>query len=229
MNIQSEMPPLRSLPKGHDQAIRAALVSELASSTFPANTRQPLRRRLLTPAFAGIVSVPILITTVVLGTWLTGDGAPGRSATPVPISSHGPLPSNLSSASCAESYDLTALKRRAFAFDGTVASTTAMQPPADGSGALGGYLTVTFTVNEWFRGGDQATVTLDMLGPTINSGQQYSVQQLSYGVGTRLLVSGEPRFGGPPLQAAIGWPCGFTRYYDKNTATSWQQAFSQNG
>lgn len=230
MNIQSELPPLRSLPIGHNQAIRAALVSELASSTFPAKTRQPLRRRLLTPAFAAYVTVPILIAGLVLGTWLTGNRAPDRSATPFPISSHGPLPSNLS-ASCVEGYDLTALKDRAFAFDGTVSHTTDMQPPTDGSGALDGYLTVTFNVHQWFKGGDQGTVTLDMIGPMINSVQQrrYSVQQMSYGVGTRLLVSGEPRFGGPPLQAAIGWPCGFTRYYDKDTAASWHQAFSQNG
>jgi hypothetical protein len=31
------------------------------------------------------------------------------------------------------------------------------------------------------------------------------------------------------LQAAIAWGCGFTRYYDKETATSWHLAFSQNG
>ena len=227
MNIQSELPPLRSLPKGHDQAMRAALVSELRSSTFPAKTRQPLRLRLLTPAFARIVTAPILIAAVVLGTWLTGDRAPVRSATPVPISSQGPLPSNFS-ASCVEGYDLTTLKGRAFAFDGTVSNMSAMQPPADGSGALDGYVTVTFTVNEWFRGGDQATVTLDMMGP-INGSLVIEDQEMSYGVGTRLLVSGEPRFGGRPLQAAIAWACGFTRYYDKDTAASWHQAFSQNG
>ena len=227
MNIRSELPPLRSLPKGHDQAMRAALVSELVSSTFPANTRQPLRRRLLTPAFAGIVTVPILLAAVVVGTWQTGDRTPGRSATPVPISSHGPLPSNLSF-SCAESYGLTTLKRRAFAFDGTVSLITAMQPPADGSGALDGYRTVTFTVNEWFRGGDQGTLTVDMAGPTGGS-LVIEDQEMSYGVGTRLLVSGEPRFGGSALQAAIAWGCGFTRYYDKDTAESWHQAFSQNG
>jgi len=223
MNIQNELPPLRSLPKGHDQATRAALVSELVSSSFPANTRQPLRRRLLTPAFAGIVTVPIVIAVVVVGTWQTGDRAPGRSAIPVPISSQGPLPSNVI-ADCVEGYDLTTLKHVAFAFDGTVSRITAMQPPADGSGALDGYRTVTFTVNEWFRGGDQSTVTLDMIGPLVSPDQK-----VSYGVGTRLLVSGAPRFGGSPLQAAIAWACDFTRYYDKDTAASWHQAFSQNG
>ena len=237
MNIQNELPPLRSLPSGHDQAMRAALVSELMSSTFPANTQQPLRRRFLTPAFAGIVTVPILIAAVVVGTWQIGDRAPNRPATPGPISSPGTSAGPISnqgtaadrafSASCAETYDLATLKKRAFAFDGTVSRITAMQPPADGSGALDGYLTVTFTVNAWFRGSDQGIVTLDMIGP-MNGSSVVEDQEISYGVGTRLLVSGEPRFGGRPLQAAIAWPCGFTRYYDRVTAASWHQVFSQN-
>ena len=221
MNILSELPPLRSLPDGHEHAMRAALVNELVSFSFPATTRQPLRHRLLTPAFAAMVAIPIVLAAVVVGAWMAGNPAPGRSASPVPIASRGPLPSNLV-ASCVERYDLTTLKRRVFAFDGTVLRTAAMQPPADGSGALDGYLTVTFKVDQWFKGGDQATVTLDMIGPTINS-----AQQMSYGVGTRLLVSGEPRFGGRPLQAAIAWGCGFTRYYDKDTAALWRQALSQ--
>lgn len=227
MKIQNELPPLRSLPSGHDQTMLAALVSEVVSSTFPANTRQPLRRRPLTPAFAAYVAVPILIAAVVAGTWLTADRTPGRSAAPGPISSQGTSASAFS-ASCAESYDLTTLKKRAFAFDGTVSRITAMQLTADGSGALDGYVTVTFTVNEWFRGGDQSIVTLDMAG-SIGGSLVVEDQDISYGVGTRLLVSGEPRFGGRPLQAAVAWACGFTRYFDKDTAESWHQAFSQNG
>ena len=240
MNIQSELPPLRSLPSGHDQTMRAALMSELMSPSFSVNTRQPLRRRFLTPAFAGIVTVPILIAAVLVGTWQTTHWAPGRSATPAPISSQGTsaTPAPISSqgmsadrafsASCAESYGLATLKKRAFAFDGTVSRITTMQPPADGSGALDGYVTVTFTVNEWFRGGEQGTLTLDM-GGSMGGSLVVEDQELSYGVGTRLLVSGEPRFGGSPLKAAVAWGCGFTRYYDKGTAASWHQAFSQNG
>ena len=221
MNILSELPPVRSLPKGHDQAIRAALVNELVSPSFHPNMRHPLRR--LTPAFAAMVAIPIVLAAVGVGAWIAGNPAPGRSAGPVPIASRGPLPSSLS-AGCVEIYGPTTLKGRAFAFDGTVLRTAGMQPPADGSGALDGYLTVTFKVAQWFKGGDQATVTLDMIGPTINS-----AQKMSYGVGSRLLVSGEPRFGGRPLQAAIAWACGFTRYYDQDTAALWRQAFSRNG
>lgn len=46
----------------------------------------------------------------------------------------------------------------------------------------------------------------------------------AYGVGTRLLVSGGPRWGGPPLRDAIAWGCGFTRYYDPQTAADWAAA-----
>ncbi len=230
MNIQNELPPLRSLPSGRDQTMRAALVSERMSSTFPAGARQPLRRHFLTPAFAGIVTVPILIAAVIVGTSVTGDGAPVRHATPGPISSQGAsaMAGNFIADSCAKSYDLVTLKDGAFAFDGTVSRITAMQPPADASGALDGYVTVTFTVNEWFRGGDQGTVAVDMGGP-IGGSLVVEDQDLSYGVGTRLLVTGKPRFGGSPLQAAVAWGCGFTRYYDKDTAASWRRVFSQNG
>lgn len=47
----------------------------------------------------------------------------------------------------------------------------------------------------------------------------------SYGLGTRLLVSGEPRWGGGALTDAMAWGCGFTRYYDKATADNWRAAF----
>lgn len=97
-----------------------------------------------------------------------------------------------------------------------------VQPPADGAGPPPIYRTVTFIIHEWFRGGDHTTVTVDMLGPTASS-----VQEMGYGIGTRLLVSGEPRWGGNPLQAPIVWGCGFTRYYDQPTAASWRQTFRQ--
>jgi hypothetical protein len=46
-------------------------------------------------------------------------------------------------------------------------------------------------------------------------------------MGSRLLVSGEPRWGGTPLEDPIAWGCGFTRYYDSGTAKSWKQALSE--
>ena len=43
--------------------------------------------------------------------------------------------------------------------------------------------------------------------------------------GTRLLVSGEPRWGGDTLDDAIAWPCGFTQPWTEETASEWQTAF----
>jgi len=67
-------------------------------------------------------------------------------------------------------------------------------------------------------------VTLDMTPPQPDRGQAVLESALSYGVGTRLLVSGEPRWGGAPLTDAIAWGCGFTRYYDPATADAWRNA-----
>jgi len=192
---------------------------------------------------AMIIIVPVVLAVTVTSALFAGDSSPSRPMAQAPAASpstrqpagagpnstppdapsarHGPLPGN-SSASCVEPYDLTTLQRRAFAFDGTISRTVPMQPAITGGGAIPGYLTVTFMVHEWFRGGAQTTVTLDMFGPTVSS-----AQGTSYGVGTRLLVSGEPRFGGIPLQAPIAWGCGFTRYYDQPAAAVWRQAFGQ--
>lgn len=177
---------------------------------------------------AALVGVPVALAATIVGVQIARDPAPAEPAAQVPIASgpshsasQGPIVAGSSSASCVEPYDLATLKHRAFAFDGTVTSNAAMRPPADSSGALPGYRTVTFLVHEWFRGGGQATVTVNMMaGPA--SGTVNSVQGTSFGVGTRLLVSGEPRFGGKPLQAPIAWGCGFTRSYDPSTAAGWR-------
>ena len=46
----------------------------------------------------------------------------------------------------------------------------------------------------------------------------------AYQIGTRLLVSGTPRWGGAPLADPIAWGCGFTRYYSRATAAEWSTA-----
>jgi hypothetical protein len=97
---------------------------------------------------------------------------------------------------CAFRYSVRAVQARGFAFDGSVVAI--------------GDAGVTFDVREWFVGGDAATVTLTMAGPT-QSGMSESPP--SYAVGTRLLVSGEDR---------IVWGCGFTRYFDEETAAAWR-------
>lgn len=113
----------------------------------------------------------------------------------------------------------------AFAFDGTVTAI------ADGSGGgeFGelGYVDVTFSVREWFHGGGADRVTVQMWAPPPTAGQAGDYGAGYYGVGTRLLVTGEPRWGGEPLNEAVAWFCGFTRTYDDSTATAWRETFRE--
>jgi hypothetical protein len=58
---------------------------------------------------------------------------------------------------------------------------------------------------------DATTETTDGTGPAL-------------AVGDRLLVSGEPRWGGAPTDAPIAWFCGFTRYYGDQLDRAWTAA-----
>lgn len=210
-----------------------------------ARARHRSRRRMVT-----IAAVPVVLVGTILGAQLTSDPTAGRPVAQAPTasqtsdptsntvpnppatpgSSQGSVPLG-SMTSCAQQYDLTTLRQVAFAFDGTVSRISATPPPPDDpSGALDplgeGYYAVTFTVHEWFLAGDQATFTLHMMS-TPDVGRVGSTMGTSFGVGTRLLVSGVPRFGGRPLQAPIAWPCGFTRDYDPSTAVAWRQTLGR--
>jgi hypothetical protein len=146
----------------------------------------------------------------------------GRAALPSAGSSPTPTGGGSSvSASCVEGYSPAAVAGRSFAFDGTV---TAIGPAGSNQpGVALPLVGVTFRVNSWFRGGFGETVTVDMDAPQpANSASDPSMP--AFGVGSRLLVSGEPRWGGAPLDAAIAWGCGFTRSYDAQTATEWAAA-----
>ncbi len=141
-----------------------------------------------------------------LGLLLAVGGCAGSSGT-------GPLPED-GATDCVETYSLETLPNREFAFDGVVRDVGPSVSHRGGSGDLG-LPGVTFEVREWFTGGDSATVTVDMpLGTTD-----------AYDGGTRLLVSGEPRWGGGPLDAPIAQGCGFTRYHDERTASAWRATF----
>jgi hypothetical protein len=120
---------------------------------------------------------------------------------------------------CADTYSPQAVGKRAFAFDGTV--TRIGRGTTDRPDGKLGFSAVTFTVNAWFRGGTSPTMTADMAPP---AGGGTPEAGPSYGIGSRLLVSGEPRWGGPALQDAIVFGCGFTRYYDAQTADAWRRA-----
>ncbi|HCT81568.1 MAG TPA: hypothetical protein DGG94_07050 [Micromonosporaceae bacterium] len=134
----------------------------------------------------------------------------------------GPLPDG-GAASCVEEYSPSAVAKRAFAFDGVVVDfgPAGSNRPDRGHLELAG---VTFAVGEWFSGGGTSMITLDM-APPVEGAQGLPEGVPSYAVGSRLLVSGEPRWGGgSPLKDAIAFGCAFTRYYDSATAESWRRA-----
>ncbi|GAA3349153.1 hypothetical protein GCM10020358_70260 [Amorphoplanes nipponensis] len=120
--------------------------------------------------------------------------------------------------SCAFGYSPREVGRSAFAFDGTV---VAFGPAhSDRPRGVLHHVGVTFTVSEWFAGGSGPTVTVDMPQP----GGWSEDGLVTYGLGSRLLVSGDHRWGGTTMADAIAGYCGFTRYYDEATADSWRAA-----
>jgi outer membrane murein-binding lipoprotein Lpp len=126
-------------------------------------------------------------------------------------------------ASCVEAYSPAAVSGRGFAFDGTVARIGDGTTDRPGRGSLN-YAGVTFAVNHWYVGGSGASVTVDMAPP--DSGTRLVEAGPTYEAGTRLLVSGESRWGGEDLEDALAWGCGFTRYYEAETAEDWREATS---
>ena len=107
-------------------------------------------------------------------------------------------PGGSMSGSCVELYDLTTLEGRETAFDGTLVAV-------DGDQA-------TFTVNQWFRGGDGTSVTL--AGASVLQGNNRAQPGASLTPGTRLLVAGDGGFA---------WSCGFTQPYDAAVAQQWME------
>jgi hypothetical protein len=124
--------------------------------------------------------------------------------------------------SCVETYDLQTLTGRDFAFDGTAVEIGSPLTGEDGPG----YSPVTFEVHEWYRGGESARVTVAVPPPEQVSSEGLQGQYETYGVDTRLLLSGEPQWGGEPLDDPVAWMCGFTRYYDEDTAAQWRAALT---
>lgn len=140
---------------------------------------------------------------------IAGAGVVGVTVAAPPVTSQGPLPGV---AECAGGYVPEALAERAFAFDGTVA---AVGQAADPDVPV---VPVTFEVHGWFHGGKGQAVTVDMAAPLVASGLGGARRGPSYGVGTRLLVSGEAP---EDAKVPVAWGCGFTRYHDVATAAAW--------
>ena len=132
----------------------------------------------------------------------------------------GPVEDKGSAASCVEGYSTETLRNRAFAFDGTIVSIGPAGTNKPDKGQLP-TASVRFRVNEWFKGGSEDTAIVDLMSPGGIAGEDTPL----YEEGTRLLVSGEPRWGGQPLDDAIAWSCGgFTSYYEAEVSDEWRAA-----
>jgi hypothetical protein len=166
---------------------------------------------------------PLLLIAALALAACTREAPSVHAATPRPAQASTGALLRSDTVSCVESYTPRAAVRLAFAFDGTVESVAAARTNRTGKGYLD-LVAVTFTVNEWFAGGSGASVTVDM--PPPNNIWTSDEAGPSYGLGSRLLVSGQPRWGGKALEDALAWGCGFSRHYDPRTATSWRTAAS---
>lgn len=119
-------------------------------------------------------------------------------------------------ASCVEEYTASNLLRRAFAFDGSVTAVRdevdQRLPPGDMPGE-NVVPRAEFEVHRWFRPDGKRNTALVWMQRDVH-------------VGDRLLVAGEPRWGGDPLDNALAWECGFTTTYSESIAQEWIAAFS---
>jgi hypothetical protein len=221
---------LAALAATPTQATPPAQAASAALAASPAAGRQVRQRRRSRIAWGAASLVAASVAAVVGAGALTSSPPEDRTTAPPaaqPSAAQssadrrtGALP-DAAGASCAVGYSPRELARRAFAFDGTV---TAIGPGrTDRPYSNVSHAGVTFTVHEWFAGGSGATITVDMV-PPVSYFISMGYGPPAYGVGTRLLVSGEHRWGGPTRADLIGWGCGFTIYYDPATADDWRAA-----
>jgi len=176
-----------------------------------------------------LLSLGLVLTGCGTGGWESTESGEGSDETAVASagSEHtsenegGPLPDGGGS-SCVEWYSPATLQNRDFAFDGIVVGVgpSVSDRGDDGDLNLAG---ITFEVGEWFAGGDADEVTVDLQ----NLSEGTAEEDLPFELRARLLVSGEPRWGGVPLDSPIAWGCGFSRYYDEDTATAWRESSTQ--
>lgn len=195
-------------------------------SDRPALAREPTRRRILLAAIiAGIAvaAVAVLAATGVLGSRSQPPAVaePSRTHQSQSPEREGDVFGTGVAESCVEMYSTATLTKRGFAFDGTVVGIGERSSAAE---VADPYVPVTFTVTRWFHGGPSDQITVAMFSPDSVT----SVESTTYTVGSRLLVSGEDRWGGSPMDSPIAWACGFTRWYNQADAQSWDQA-SANG
>lgn len=194
-----------ALPSAHSTEAQALFerIAVLETDIAPTRTERRPRTMWLAAAAAALVAIAGGAALV------AGDdndrdtaaraGASTETTTTVVDSGGGPISPGGGLGMCVEVYDTTTLAHRELAFDGTVVSV-------DGDA-------VTFAVDEWFRGGDDAEVTLqgaEGLGGLTSAGPAASLDP-----GSRLLVAGDGGFA---------WSCGFTQPYDATVADQWRAA-----
>ena len=166
---------------------------------------------------------PILLAALLLGSACADEAQPRpQSGPPEGMETSSDTSSSTDIAtSCIEVYSPETLVNRSFAFDGTVASIEERTDPKLPAGE-GQTPWVTFDVNEWFLGGSGNTVGIWMGQLNVET----SAGSVSAEVGTRLLVSGEPRWGGEPLEDPLAWTCGFTQEWSEAAAAEWKAAIA---
>lgn len=192
----------------------------------PEPVRRALRLRVVQRLAVALLLLPLLAACAgageadpVASTPTAASAAPDATPVLVVPSRAGRLGDGGAAASCVETYSATTIGNRGFAFDGTVVGIAPGETNKPGNAGVD-TAAVTFRVHEWFTGGTDDTVTVDMVPPANGAEQD---QAPRYEPGTRLLVSGEPRWGGEPLDDPIAWTCGgFTRYYDATVADEWR-------
>ena len=163
-----------------------------------------------------------LLGFVLLSTACAEDDPPSQTRAPIEAetsSSTSTSTSTETAASCVEVYSPKTLVNRSFAFDGTVASIETRNDPKLPAGERERPW-VWFVVHQWYRGGSGETVGIWMDGVNIET----SAGTVNAEPGMRLLVSGEPRWGGEPLDDPLAWTCGFTQEWTEEMAAEWEAA-----
>jgi hypothetical protein len=185
--------------------IRTEMVRAVSRSVTPPE-RARWRRLLTAIAATGVVAAAVVAVVVFM--------IPGREST----HRAGPLgrPQHTlgSAASCVETYSLSNLAARDFAFDGTVTAIDA--PPLEGNDPT----LVTFSVNHWYKGGsgDQVQLKTYDRPDTISSVSIGEESGAHLTVGQRILASGDDDFL---------WDCGFSMLYSAHNEAIFSAAFER--
>lgn len=215
--LRAANPVPHTVSQPDDTTLEEILMTTSESTAGPAAT-SPMRKKL--PLLLGVAAALLLVVGVVGALASSGDdkgvdtgevaGPAGDDPAADPIDPNGTdgdpaidpaaggPADNSQVTSCVETYSPETLTNREYAFDGTVTDTDAVN--------------MTFSVNEWFSGGTDATVTLkhqDYAGMLLDP-------NTALDVGTRALIAGDGGFV---------WSCGFTQLRTDESAAEWRAAF----